>query len=186
LPLLLAQSHSPTFAAQSANRRRNAVSSAFPELPQIRAARLHISPDMLHAANFAAGDSLFPIRFELATVAPGPNSGGTPFRQLRPAYPLADPMRPIKALQKPEGERQRRNISARKVSELTCIRKRISLKLNHQSALHTARLAALQQAWMNSRNQTTIATLSKSRQLLFEMFSATCLWRFSFSGSRRD
>ena len=49
----------------------------------------------------------------------------------------------------------------------TSIRKRISLKLKCRSAHTTAKTDSAQQAWMNSRNLTTIASVAKHRQLVF-------------------
>jgi len=53
---------------------------------------------------------------------------------------------------------------------LTSIRKPVSLKLVRYSATFCTRpqkSRGIQQAWMNSRNQTTIASRSKHRQLVF-------------------
>jgi hypothetical protein len=67
----------------------------------------------------------------------------------------------------PEGERQRRNISARKVFELRRKPKTHFSKARPQVHAILRRTHGLQQAWINSRNQTTIATQAKHRQLMF-------------------
>src|SRR5271165_7365509 len=67
----------------------------------------------------------------------------------------------------PEGERQRRNISARKVFELRRNPKTHSSKAQPQVHTIRRRTHGLQQAWINSRNQTTIATSPKHRQPMF-------------------
>jgi hypothetical protein len=80
-------------------------------------------------------------------------SGGTPFRQPCPAYPFAS------------GERHRRSVSARKSPNHYYIRKRISQKLKLQSLYDTLEEECnIQQAWMNSRNLTNIASEIEHRQ----------------------
>ena len=101
-------------------------------------------------------DSGFPFRLSLPTVAPGPFAGALRF------VSLALHILPHK------GERRRRNVSARKVSEPDA---------ESETHFSTAQLpsprtppqktSSTQQAWMNSRNLTTIATAQKHRQLVF-------------------
>jgi len=71
-------------------------------------------------------DSGFPFRLSLPTVAPGPFAGALRF------VSLALHILPHK------GERHRRNVLARKVSDQFSTRKRASLQLNCRSSTHTA------------------------------------------------
>jgi hypothetical protein len=71
-------------------------------------------------------DSGFPFRLSLPTVAPGPFAGALRF------VSLALHILPHK------GERRRRNVLARKVSDHFSTRKRASLQLNCPSSTHTA------------------------------------------------
>jgi hypothetical protein len=91
----------------------------------------------------------------------------------------------IQARQQPEGERQRRNISARKVSELTPTSETHFSKAQPQVHAILRGTHGLQQAWMNSRNQTTIATLPKHRQLMFLHPTANGQPRNRVEGKRR-
>jgi len=85
-----------------------------------------------------------------------PNSGGTPFRQPCPAYP------PHK------GEGAAGTFQRGKFPNSTSTRKRISLQLHcHFPRTPPQKTSSTQQAWMNSRNQTTIATCCKHRQHVF-------------------
>lgn len=101
-------------------------------------------------------DSGFPFRLSLPTVAPGPFAGALRF------VSLALHILPHK------GERRRRNVLARKVSDHFSTRKRISLQLNCRlPRTPPQKTRSTQQAWMNSRNLTTITTAQKHRQLVF-------------------
>src|SRR5690242_13253080 len=98
----------------------------------------------------------FPFRLSLPTVAPGHIPGALRFAS------LALHILPHK------GERRRRNVSARKVSGQSSTRKRLSLQLNCRSRrTPPQKTRSTQQAWMNSRNLTTITTAQKHRQLVF-------------------
>src|SRR5208282_1931619 len=67
-----------------------------------------------------------------------------------------------------KGGRRRRNVSARKVSVSIVQSGNAFQKLRCNSATHSrGKLRSAQQAWMYSRNQTTIASAAKHRQLMF-------------------
>ena len=94
-----------------------------------------------------------PVQTFAADGGARPSFGGAPFRQPCPAYPFAS------------GERHRRSVSARKSPNHSCIRKRISQPLNCNSPCYTlAEECNIQQAWMNSRNPTNIASRIEHRQ----------------------
>ena len=137
-------------------RRRTAQNLLFSRIRNMAGSKPTIPS---HRARYANAGEILDSRsdFMLPTVAPGPTAGALRF------VSLALHILPHK------GERRRRNVSARKVSEPyhTSIRKRISLKLKCRSAHTTAKTDSAQQAWMNSRNLTTIASVAKHRQLVF-------------------
>ena len=98
-----------------------------------------------------------PFRLSLPTVAPGQTPGALRF------VSLALHILPQK------GGRHRRNVSARKVSEPALHPEtHFSIALL-QVSVHYARRKtdSTQQAWMYSRNQTTIASACKHRQPVF-------------------
>ena len=84
-----------------------------------------------------------------------PNPGGTPFRQPCPAYPST---KGRKAPQERFSEEKFPN---------SLLRKRISQTLLQARRPHGSKTHSTQQAWMYSRNQTTIASARKHRQLVF-------------------
>src|SRR3954451_15755474 len=86
----------------------------------------YFSPRSLLSQTNAERDSGFPFRLSLPTVAPGPFAGALRF------VSLALHILPHK------GERRRRNVLARKVSDHFSTRKRISLQLNCRSSTRTA------------------------------------------------
>jgi len=102
-------------------------------------------------------DSGFPVRLTLPTVAPGPTSGALRFVSLALHIPSH------------KGEGRRRNVSARNISEPSCRPETLFSSLAPLRAFaHTdAKTHRAQQAWMNSRNQTTIATAFTHRQHTF-------------------
>jgi len=118
-------------------------------------------------------------RFELSTVAPGQNSGGTPYRQLCPAYPSAD--RRCFELNRtgcPRAKGSAGTFQRGKFPNQNSIRKRVS-KAQSEFCAVLRKTHGLQQAWINSRNQTTIATRAKHRQPMF--FPGSCpVWIFRF------
>jgi len=89
-------------------------------------------------------DSGFPLRLSLPTVVPGQTPGALRF------VSLALHILPHK------GERHRRYVSARNVSEPYSIRKLVSLKLHRYSCTRPQKSRGTQQAWMNSRNPSNI------------------------------
>jgi hypothetical protein len=115
----------------------------------------YFSPRKFASAN-RAREILDSLRLSPPTVAPGQTPGALRF------VSLALHILPQK------GGRHRRNVSARNVSELL---------LHSETHFSTAPLPALrtiaqepcstQQAWMYSRNQTTIASCCKHRQPVF-------------------
>jgi hypothetical protein len=100
-----------------------------------------------------------------------PNSGGAPFRQPCPAYPSADNRRSsLSRTGSPTwGERHRRNASARKSPDCTSSEDVFLKSFTAKFPAHTAaqKTHSVQQAWMNSRNPFTIASVRKHRQLVF-------------------
>ena len=96
------------------------------------------------------------LRLSLPTVAPGQTPGALRFVSL------------VLHILPHKGERHRRNVSARKVSEPDA---------ESETHFSTAQLpsprtppqktSSTQQAWMNSRNLTTITSAQKHRQLVF-------------------
>ena len=82
-------------------------------------------------------------------------------------------LRPFRRYRSPRAKRQRRTISARKVFRIEPLNSyRLSpenkfLKSSSASRITLGRTRSPQQAWIDSRNQTTIATWVKHRQLLF-------------------
>ena len=111
------------------------------------------------AASHKRADERFWIPFKTFAADGGarPNSGGTPFRQPCPAYPFA-------RAKGAAGTFQRGMFPS-----FTSTRKPVSLKLHRYSLLlHTRpqKSRGTLQAWINSRNQTTIASRSKHRQLV--------------------
>ena len=85
-----------------------------------------------------------------------PKSGGTPFRQPCPAYPST------KGRKAPQ-----ERFSEEKFPNLHFIRKRISQTLLQAFCPHGSKTYSTQQAWMYSRNQTTIASAREHRQPAF-------------------
>jgi hypothetical protein len=106
-------------------------------------------------------------RFEPSTVAPGQNSGGTPYRQLCPAYPFAD-FRCF-LLVRTGGPRAKGSAGTfQRGSFRTQLQSgNVFQKLNHDFCAVLHRTHGLHQAWIYSRNQTTIATETKHRQPMF-------------------
>jgi len=103
-----------------------------------------------------AGEILDSLRLSLPTVAPGQTPGALRF------VSLALHILPHK------GERRRRYVSARNASELYFHPETRFSKARPLLSLHTRpqKSRGTQQAWMNSRNQITIARRSKHRQLV--------------------
>ena len=99
-----------------------------------------------------------PIQTYAADGGARPISGGTPFRQPCPAYPSTIGRKVPQA-----------RFSEESFRTCTSIRKRISRELNCRFATHTParKNHSAQQAWMYSRNQSTIASPAKHRQHVF-------------------
>jgi hypothetical protein len=91
-------------------------------------------------------DSGFLFRLTLSTVAPGLIAGALRFASLA-LHVISH-----------KGERRRRCVSARKVSYSTAVRKHTLKSSGASSPFLTGRTRSTQQAWMNSRNLSTIAT----------------------------
>ena len=104
---------------------------------------------------------------------PAKNSGGAPYRQLCPAYPSADYRSAL--YRNSSSPRDRAKGSAGtfqrgKFPEATSVQLQTGNALLKSSAAnsHTIpRTRSIHQAWIDSRNQTTIATRLKHRQLIF-------------------
>jgi len=119
-------------------------------------------------------------RFTLPTVAPGQNSGGDPYRQLCPAYPSADQRR----------ARHRRSRSPRAKGSAGAFQRGKSpnsktqpetyFSTAHPQLPHNHGSNGIQQAKINSRNQTTIATEWKHRQPMFLHPTLAARKRFGF------
>ena len=113
-------------------------------------------------------------RFMLPTVAPGQNYGSAPYRQLCPAYPFAN--HSATNFRRDSSPRDRAKGSAgtfqRGKFPEPCYcsilhRKRISQQVCRKASAQSCGTHGTQQAWMNSRNPTTIATGTKHRQPIF-------------------
>ena len=73
-------------------------------------------------------------RFALSTVAPGQNSGGTPYRQLYPAYPLAGHQCALfRRARSPRAKGSAGTFQRGKFPDQRSIRQRISQKPNRQA-----------------------------------------------------
>jgi len=103
---------------------------------------------------------------------PAQNSGGTPYRQLCPAYPLANRRRvQLRRFRSPcwakgsAGTFQRGKFPD--LFDLILYTGNAFLKLYRLALAQFCETHGTQQAWINSRNLTTIATESKRRQLIF-------------------
>src|SRR3984957_16840851 len=97
-----------------------------------------------------------PLRLSLPTVAPGRTPGALRF------VSLALHILPQK------GGRRRRNVSARKVSEPAHHPEtHFSIARPQDLCTHRRKTHSTQQAWMYSRNQTTIASACEHRQPVF-------------------
>ena len=96
-----------------------------------------------------------PVQTYAADGGARPNSGGAPFRQPCPAYPSTTERKAPQARFSEESLRTR-----------TSIRKQIFSKAQLQvlCAHQHAESRSAQQAWMNSRNQTTITSAREHRQ----------------------
>ena len=117
----------------------------------------YFSPRKFASAN-RAREILDSLRLSLPTVAPGQTPGALRF------VSLALHILPQK------GGRHRRNVSARKVSESVPSSGNAFLYSFHCKLLRTPlrrKPHSTQQAWMYSRNQTTIASCCKHRQPVF-------------------
>jgi hypothetical protein len=96
----------------------------------------------------------------LPTVAPGQNYGSAPYRQLCPAYPFADYIstNPVSMSALVKGERQRRNVSARKISGTLQQLKYTSPEMHFSTALPQA-------SALISRNSRHTASLDELAEL---------------------
>ena len=103
-----------------------------------------------------AREILDSLRLSLPTVAPGQTPGALRFVSLALHIPPQ------------KGGRHRRNVSARNVSE-SVLHPETHFSTAPLQALHTImqKSCSTQQAWMYSRNQTTIASCCKHRQPVF-------------------
>src|SRR5580704_2876683 len=101
------------------------------------------------------------LRFALPTVAPGQNSGGTPFRQPCPAYPST---KGRKAPQERFSEESFRSYNSSSGNVFLFV---YSSTASFLCTPPHSKTHSTQQAWMYSRNQTTIAICCKHRQPVF-------------------
>jgi hypothetical protein len=111
---------------------------------------------LLLTAQQRRGDSGFPLDLRRRRWRPAKTPGALRFVSLAPH------------ILPQKGGRHRRNVSARKVSEPALHPEtRFSKALPQVRCPHGSKTHSPQQAWMYSRNQTTIASVRKHRQPVF-------------------